>query len=88
YGALSVPSGKVAISWRLLDGRRRLELPWLERGGPAVAPGGARGFGTTLIERVVRFDLDGEAELAFAPEGVRCVLAFVLSAGSSPVDLP
>lgn len=88
YGALSVPSGKVAISWRLLDGRRRLELTWLERGGPAVAPGGARGFGTTLIERVVRFDLDGEAELAFEPEGVHCVLAFVLSAGSSPVDLP
>ncbi|MGJ4942986.1 sensor histidine kinase [Bradyrhizobium sp. HKCCYLS1011] len=88
YGALSEPFGKVAISWRLRDDGRRLELIWLERGGPPVEHRGARGFGTTLIDRVVRFDLDGEASLDFPPEGLRCVLGFALSAETSPEELP
>jgi PAS domain S-box-containing protein len=88
YGALSVPSGQVVISWRLLDGGHRLELSWLERGGPPVEQTGSRGFGTTLIERVVRFDLEGDAEVAFEPAGVRCVLSFVLKADVSPEELP
>ncbi|MGJ4892072.1 HWE histidine kinase domain-containing protein [Bradyrhizobium sp. HKCCYLRH3099] len=88
YGALSAPLGRVAISWRLCDGDRRLELVWLERGGPPIEGGGARGFGTTLIDRVVRFDLDGEAELNFEPQGIRCVLAFALSAETTPEHVP
>lgn len=88
YGALSKSFGKVAISWRLLDDRHRLELTWLERGGPPVERRGARGFGTKLIDRVVRFDLDGEAILDFAPEGLCCVLGFALSAETSPQELP
>jgi PAS domain S-box-containing protein len=88
YGALSVPSGQVTISWRLLGDGHRLELIWLERGGPPVESSGSRGFGTTLIERVVRFDLDGDAEVNFEHDGVRCVLSFALKADVSPEAVP
>ncbi|MGJ4953299.1 sensor histidine kinase [Bradyrhizobium sp. HKCCYLS20291] len=88
YGALSAPFGQVSISWQLCDDRRRLELVWLERGGPAVEGGGARGFGTTLIDRVVRFDLDGDADLAFEPAGMRCTLRFALIAETVPEQVP
>ncbi|UFZ07837.1 PAS domain S-box protein [Bradyrhizobium ontarionense] len=88
YGALSAPFGLVAISWRLCDDRRRLELLWLERNGPPVEGGGARGFGTTLIDRVVRFDLDGDAVLTFEPTGIRCTLTFALTAETSPEHPP
>jgi PAS domain S-box-containing protein len=88
YGALSVPSGQIAISWRLSGEGRGLELTWLERGGPPVERIGARGFGTTLIERVVRFDLDGDADVNFEPDGVRCVLSFALKADVSPEAVP
>jgi PAS domain S-box-containing protein len=88
YGALSTPSGHVAMSWRLFDDNQRLELTWQERGGPAVEESRSRGFGTTLIERVVRFDLDGEANLDFPADGARCVLSFALSAETSPRNVP
>jgi PAS domain S-box-containing protein len=88
FGALSTPSGRVAISWQLLDDGHRLALTWLERGGPPVEGSGSRGFGTTLIERVVRFDLDGEAAFNFEPDGIRCVLSFALKADVSPEDVP
>jgi PAS domain S-box-containing protein len=88
YGALSTPSGRVTISWQLREDGHRLVLTWLERGGPKVEGSGARGFGITLIERVVRFDLDGEAEIGFEPDGIRGVLSFALKTDVSPEDVP
>ncbi|WP_407156278.1 sensor histidine kinase [Bradyrhizobium sp. STM 3557] len=88
YGALSTPSGRVAISWQLREDGHRLALTWLERGGPKIEGSGSRGFGITLIERVVRFDLDGEAKINFEPDGIRCVLSFALKADVSPENVP
>ena len=45
-------------------------------GGPKVAPLKRRGFGSTLIERALPSDLDGEILLDFAPDGVRCTIDF------------
>ena len=36
FGALSMPSGRVAITWEIDDGTQRLRLTWRESGGPAV----------------------------------------------------
>lgn len=51
YGALSVPEGRVTISWRTQgiapDGTLRVE--WRERGGPLVTPPTEKGFGSKLI---------------------------------------
>jgi two-component sensor histidine kinase len=40
YGALSVPAGRVEVSWRLEGpaGARRLVLAWREAGSPEARP--------------------------------------------------
>jgi light-regulated signal transduction histidine kinase (bacteriophytochrome) len=68
YGALS-DSGTVAIDWRL-DGKGSLLLDWTESGGPAVVAPTRRGFGSTVIERSIPYDLDGQAEVHYRLAGI------------------
>jgi two-component sensor histidine kinase len=49
YGALSVPDGRVALSWTAQDGIFRMH--WREFGGPEVQPPTRSGFGSRLIRR-------------------------------------
>lgn len=69
YGALSVGSGTVGLDIELSkDGGCRLR--WRELGGPVVQPPKSRGFGTTIIERSVPFELRGKAEMRFKVTGL------------------
>ncbi len=79
YGALSVPSGQVALKSVCddVDGRTHLRLSWTETGGPKVTPPEKRGFGSLLIERAVKAEFDGDISLEFAPDGVRWTLEAV-----------
>jgi light-regulated signal transduction histidine kinase (bacteriophytochrome)/CheY-like chemotaxis protein len=70
YGALADSAGQVEVSWRL-DPAAGLVIEWKESGGPPVQPPGRRGFGTTIIERSIPFDLKGDAELRFDLLGVQ-----------------
>jgi two-component sensor histidine kinase len=70
YGALADSTGQVEVSWKL-DQSSRLVIEWKESGGPPVKPPARRGFGTTIIERSVPFDLNGDAELRFDLLGVQ-----------------
>ena len=79
YGALSVPEGRVTVSWSVE--RDRLALEWRERGGPPVAPPGRRGFGLRMIERALAADMSGGAKLEFAPEGLVCRIDATLATG-------
>ncbi|MBL0405243.1 PAS domain S-box protein [Microvirga aerilata] len=80
YGALSVPTGQVSITWTVtLDDPRHLTLCWQERGGPPVEPPKRKGFGTRLIERSLAHELSGEAILAYVPTGVVCTIKAPLS---------
>ena len=73
YGALSTPEGRVEVAWTITGDRpTRLELTWIERGGPKIDRLAKRGFGTELIERGVRFELQGEAKLGVADDGLYC----------------
>ena len=74
YGALSVPVGRVGISWRLLpvSEGRGIEIRWVETGGPSVTAPERRGFGSLVIERNLVRSLEAEIDLEFPPEGVRC----------------
>lgn len=78
YGALSVPGGKVTISWQRGEDPAAetewAEVEWQETGGPRVPGERRRGFGTELIEKVVAHELRQPVTLDFAPTGVRCVL--------------
>jgi PAS domain S-box-containing protein len=73
YGALSASQGMVVITWTVDDAASPgLSFRWEERGGPPVEPPTRTGFGSRLIERGLSAELDGEARIIFAPEGVVC----------------
>ena len=67
FGALSVPGGRLSITWdrREHDGDQALELDWREQFGPRVKPRRKRGFGSMVIERNLARALDAEVELEF-----------------------
>jgi two-component sensor histidine kinase len=76
YGALTVPEGRVDLSWRVADAL--LQLSWRESGGPAVAPPARRGLGSRLLEEGLIHDLGGETRLDYAADGVRCEITALL----------
>jgi PAS domain S-box-containing protein len=76
YGALSRPSGRLQVSWGLANGR--LELRWIERGGPAPARIEPGGFGIRVIKAGVEGQLDGNVEFDWRQDGLRCSLSIPL----------
>ena len=81
YGAMSTRQGSIDIAWQLSGGdQQSVELIWQERGGPKVTASGsaASGFGTRLIDRVIRHDLDGKTKVEFDRDGVRWTITFPL----------
>ena len=68
YGALS-DDGQVSVDWRT-DEDGDLILHWHEIGGPPVGPPTRQGFGTTIINRSIPFDLGGKAEIHYQLTGV------------------
>lgn len=69
YGSLSVPEGSVTISWDRNDAGD-LVLNWVERNGPPVVAPTRKGFGTTIIDRSVPYDLGGAANIDYKDSGV------------------
>jgi len=74
YGALSVPNGRVSITWSQRDGRDdgSIDLDWKERAGPKVKTRRKKGFGSMVIERNLVRALDAEVNLEFDPNGLHC----------------
>jgi PAS domain S-box-containing protein len=70
YGALSVPNGQINLKW-LHAANGRLNLRWRETGGPVAKMPKHRGFGTPVIERLIR-QLKGKANFDWRPEGLVC----------------
>ena len=58
------------------DRQRHLPLQWREKDGPPVTAPGRKGFGTRLIDRSSRFELNGSAELKFDPDGFNAEIEF------------
>lgn len=80
YGALSVPAGRVAVSWVIQGGKgeRRLALDWTESGGPEVSPPTHHGFGSILIRRGLAKVISSEVRHEYLPEGVRAQVSMPL----------
>jgi two-component sensor histidine kinase len=72
YGALSAEAGRITLAWTFDPITERLRLTWSEAGGPPVTKPTRRGFGSRLIERALRGDLQGSAAMTYAPEGLVC----------------
>lgn len=70
YGALSAPAGQLSIHWSLMeDGSCAID--WNESGGPPVAEPARKGFGSTLIDSMMTYDLDGAYEVRYRREGLQ-----------------
>ncbi|HVV95081.1 MAG TPA: PAS domain S-box protein [Hyphomicrobiales bacterium] len=81
YGALSVPSGRVSITWEV----ERADSPhfifrWQERGGPPVSFPARKGFGSRLIENALANELRGKVRMTYDRPGVICEIVAPLSA--------
>jgi PAS domain S-box-containing protein len=85
YGALSVPDGKVSLSWaRNRDaGPEGVTLTWAESGGPPVDVAAAKGFGLTVI-RAATLELGANVEHQFTPAGVIFSLSGPLEQTTKP----
>ena len=69
YGALSVPGGRVCVSWAIDNGR--LALSWEEKDGPLItAPPEREGFGSILARKSVSGGLHGDLTFHWKPGGL------------------
>lgn len=68
YGALTDRTGKVTVDLSLKkDGA--LSIAWREVGGPPVQAPTRQGFGTTIIEKTIPYELKGKAETRYQVTG-------------------
>jgi PAS domain S-box-containing protein len=74
YGALSDAGGRVTVTYAVTGegDQSRLVVQWRDSGGPPVKPPTRRGFGTSLIEEVIRRTFRGDVVLEYPPEGLVC----------------
>ncbi|WP_332770202.1 sensor histidine kinase [Phenylobacterium sp.] len=81
YGAFSSLAGRVHVKWNLDSSSDpvAVEIDWRETGGPKVTPPDRRGFGSRFIEKGLAREFDGEVQLVFDPEGLRCHMRLPLS---------
>lgn len=78
YGALSVPGGRISISWNFEESTERLHFRWQENGGPNVEPPTRKGFGSRLVERLLAAELNGTSKISYDKAGVICEINAVL----------
>jgi two-component sensor histidine kinase len=87
HGSLCNADGRIDVRWRLdaQGGDEHLFMSWSETDGPPVAPPKRRGFGSMVIDSMVKTSLDADVEVAYAPTGfswrLSCAAARVLQFG-------
>jgi light-regulated signal transduction histidine kinase (bacteriophytochrome) len=86
YGSLSDGGGVHIKCHKDDDGSVLIE--WNESGGPEVTEPKRRGFGTTIIQHSVPYDLGGTAELDFAREGLKARFRIPAQHVADPVQPP
>ncbi len=81
YGALSTQQGHLAVISSLSSGPNgiTLHLDWTEAQGPTVFAPTRRGFGTSLIERALAYELDAKVTRSFAASGMVCEVLIPLT---------
>jgi light-regulated signal transduction histidine kinase (bacteriophytochrome) len=68
YGALSTLGGQITVTTSH-DDLSNVTIVWRETGGPAVSAPARRGFGSTILEQIIPFELNGSSSPRFLPEG-------------------
>jgi two-component sensor histidine kinase len=75
YGALSNRTGRVGIA-RADAAEGRVAFAWKETGGPQVAAPDSQGFGTRLMNQVLR-NQGGDVKFSFEPAGFQARVEIV-----------
>ena len=95
YGALSNLSGSVAVCWDIESdgaGQPQFIMSWVERGGPPVAKIGRRGFGSTVIDGMLKMGLGCDVAIDFQPTGlvwrISCPAAGLIEGTTLPTPRP
>jgi two-component sensor histidine kinase len=69
---LSGAEGRIEIAWEI-DGNRAepvFSIRWAERDGPPICAPTHRGFGTTVVTKMVEMSLDGQTVLDYSSTGL------------------
>ncbi|MGO9546491.1 MAG: PAS domain S-box protein [Rhodomicrobium sp.] len=77
YGALSVPDGRVSVSWwrtTVTAEPDRVRVVWRESGGPPVAVPARKGFGLSVLQNMIAYDLNAAVNCEFHPQGLMWVI--------------
>ncbi|ESQ75373.1 PAS domain S-box protein [Asticcacaulis sp. AC402] len=87
YGALSNLEGCVHIAWKTLPGNQpTFDMSWVESGGPAVTVPTHKGFGHTIIGRLVEASVQGVTQIAFEPGGLMWRLTAPMDNAIAPAN--
>lgn len=86
YGALSVPEGRVELTWRQ-DDDGGIVVQWLESNGPLVRRPKHKGFGSRLIESSLGAT-GGKAQLRFERTGLKCTIHLSAQEIVTPTSRP
>ncbi len=78
YGALSVPEGRIDVSWQTTVTPRgnRVSVAWREHDGPPVVSPQHRGFGSTLIDSAFNAQLEATLMRDYSLAGLEVHLEF------------
>lgn len=77
YGSLSVPDGKILLSWTFNEGASApdsFRLVWQEQNGPPVSHSKRKGFGSFVMEQMVKRSIDAAVSVDLAPNGLTWTL--------------
>lgn len=74
HGSLSVPAGRLHVSWDVDAAAGEFAFSWVESGAPLATGSARRGFGSTLIERNVSGALAGVIRNDWSPTGLHCTV--------------
>jgi two-component sensor histidine kinase len=78
YGALSVPGGRVRLSWSSRS-EGLVHIVWRETGGPPVTPPAAKGFGSRLLGQGLAAEIGRPAVLVYEAAGLICTVTAPLA---------
>lgn len=80
HGAFSVETGRIDVTWTISqDVPAMFNIIWQERGGPAPKSKSKSGFGKLVLEKLMPAAVEGTAEIATEPDGIKWTL-------SAPLD--
>lgn len=75
YGALSNDEGTIHIGWTYDQaGNGHFALTWRESGGPEVRKPTRKGFGTTMLTRILAQEINGDISLEYNVGGLVCTM--------------